>query len=273
MKACLKENINWMIHRRKFRAVATFCLFAGYPRSGHSLVGALMDAHPDMMISHELDVLEMVRKGSGFRNIFVQIAKNSSSFARSGRSWSGYSYAVPGQWQGRSRTLKVLGDKRGGRTSLLLMDDFSLIDKLQQRLPVPVKIIHVVRNPFDNIVTRAMQGNDVRLDPTPDRINEQIELHFLQAAVIQRLIDEGICPVLTLRHEEMVTETKLSLRQICDFMNVEAESGWLKACAAIVFDSPRKTRSLYSYTVDEIALIRQHIAKFPFLAGYDHDEN
>ena len=34
-----------------------FCLFVGYPRSGHSLVGSLLDAHPDIAISHELHVL------------------------------------------------------------------------------------------------------------------------------------------------------------------------------------------------------------------------
>jgi len=34
-------------YRRHFDAVRTFCLFIGYPRSGHSLVGSLLDAHPD----------------------------------------------------------------------------------------------------------------------------------------------------------------------------------------------------------------------------------
>jgi hypothetical protein len=31
-----------------------FCLFIGYPRSGHRLIGALLDAHPDVAIAHEI---------------------------------------------------------------------------------------------------------------------------------------------------------------------------------------------------------------------------
>jgi hypothetical protein len=52
-------------YRRGRRAVGlgqvrSFCLFIGYPRSGHSLVGSLLDAHPDIAIAHEVNVLGLV---------------------------------------------------------------------------------------------------------------------------------------------------------------------------------------------------------------------
>jgi hypothetical protein len=40
--------------------VQTFFLFIGYPRSGHTLMEALWDAHAQMVVSHELDVLQYV---------------------------------------------------------------------------------------------------------------------------------------------------------------------------------------------------------------------
>jgi phage terminase large subunit-like protein len=43
--------------RNRFHDVGVFCIFIGYPRSGHSLVGSLLNAHPEVIISHELDVL------------------------------------------------------------------------------------------------------------------------------------------------------------------------------------------------------------------------
>ena len=49
-------------HRDDFAAVRTFLLFVGHPRSGHSLVGSLLDAHPDVVVSHELDALEVRRR-------------------------------------------------------------------------------------------------------------------------------------------------------------------------------------------------------------------
>ena len=30
-----------------------FFIFFGYPRSGHTILGALVDAHPNMVISHQ----------------------------------------------------------------------------------------------------------------------------------------------------------------------------------------------------------------------------
>ena len=33
--------------------VEKFVLFVGYPRSGHSLIASVMDAHPDIVIAHE----------------------------------------------------------------------------------------------------------------------------------------------------------------------------------------------------------------------------
>ena len=32
----------------------TYCMFLGYQRSGHSLIGALLNAHPGTVIAHDL---------------------------------------------------------------------------------------------------------------------------------------------------------------------------------------------------------------------------
>jgi len=41
-------------NRRLFEAIKTYCMFIGYPRSGHSFVGALLDAHPKNINAHQL---------------------------------------------------------------------------------------------------------------------------------------------------------------------------------------------------------------------------
>lgn len=49
--------------RTAFEDLDTYCMFVGYPKSGHSLIGSLLDAHPQMAITHELDVLKYVHAG------------------------------------------------------------------------------------------------------------------------------------------------------------------------------------------------------------------
>jgi hypothetical protein len=34
-------------HRASFAHVESFCMFIGYPRSGHTLIGSILDAHPN----------------------------------------------------------------------------------------------------------------------------------------------------------------------------------------------------------------------------------
>src|SRR5512143_1721936 len=47
----------------EFLRVERFCLFVGYPRSGHSLVGAFLNAHRHAVVSHELNVGPLVLAG------------------------------------------------------------------------------------------------------------------------------------------------------------------------------------------------------------------
>ena len=52
-----------------FKDVKTFCMFIGYPRSGSTLIGSLLDAHPNIIIAHELDVFRYIRAGFNKRQI------------------------------------------------------------------------------------------------------------------------------------------------------------------------------------------------------------
>ena len=70
-----------------FSDLETYCMFLGYPRSGHSLVGALLDAHPDVIIAHELDVLKYIGEGCGRPQIYSLLLENSQAAREGGRKW------------------------------------------------------------------------------------------------------------------------------------------------------------------------------------------
>ena len=55
---------------------------------------------------------------------------------------------------------KVIGDKKGGHTSEILMDPskMSILEEINQVVRVPMKFIHVTRNPFDNIATMMLRA-------------------------------------------------------------------------------------------------------------------
>ena len=58
---------------------------------------------------------------------------------------------------------KVIGDKRGGETSAVPPAKLlSFFTELERTFKVPLRLIHVVRNPFDNIATIALRYNKYR---------------------------------------------------------------------------------------------------------------
>ena len=155
-------------HRDDFADVRTFLLFVGHPRSGHSLVGSLLDAHPDVVVSHELDALKYVAAGYRRAQLFTLVLEHSKANAAAGRKSWGYSYAVPDQWQGRYDRLQVVGDKRGRR------DDGpprratrAASTGWRPRCRYRSSVVQVVRDPFDNIATMWRRGT-APLD-VPDR--------------------------------------------------------------------------------------------------------
>ena len=141
--------------RRHLSNVETYLMFIGSPSSGHSIVGALLDAQPEIVCAYEQNALKYVLTGFNRRQLFWLLLENSRRFARSGSRSSGYRYAVSGSWQGRFRTLRAIGDKQGQGATLRLYKRPWLMGRLRRVVGVPVRGILVTRNPFDNIATIA----------------------------------------------------------------------------------------------------------------------
>ena len=102
---------------RLYDGVETFVLFIGYPRSSHSLVGAILDAHPEIIIPHEYNLLGQwdqfrtaIQKQRNLEKYFLfyelhQLSTRQATFGLRAKTPlftvdSPYKYNVPGLWQG-----------------------------------------------------------------------------------------------------------------------------------------------------------------------------
>jgi hypothetical protein len=247
-----------------FDDLETYCMFLGYPRSGHSLVGALLDAHPDVIIAHELDVLKYIAEGCDRAQIFSLLLENSQAAREGGRTWGDYCYEVPGQWQGRFRRLRVIGDKKGGGSLRRLRAESQLLERLRQTIDLDVKFVHVVRNPYDNISTMARHR---QADAPP--LGNCIESYFTRcqtfAEVKRRIADRDL---LEIRYESFVADPERHLEELCRFLGVTAEADYARACTGIVHESPHQSRFKVAWTDESIEVVRKRMNDFRFLAGY-----
>ena len=249
--------------RESWQNVERYCLFVGYPSSGHSLFGALLDAHREVMLSHELDALKYVRAHFSRDQLYALITERSKAFIASGGIWNNYDYLVPGQWQGRFEKLRVIGDKKGGLTALQVREDPRLLHRLQSLVKVPLAFIHMTRNPYDVIATRLKRHREgMELAWYADR--------FFEHADGVRIAREFAGPErwFDVRHEDVVADTRAKVAQACAFLGVDAPAAYLDACAAKVFESPKRTRATAPWTDELLLRVERRIAEYPFLQGY-----
>ncbi|HZQ65933.1 MAG TPA: sulfotransferase [Gaiellaceae bacterium] len=248
-----------------------FCLFVGYPRSGHSLVGSLLDAHPDIAIAHEANAVKLVSvEGVGREALFEALLRNAAGQAErtGGRRASGYSYAVADQWQGRVRTLRVIGDKSGKKTASRLGGDETALETLARVVRLPLRLVHVVRNPYD-IVARMALVRSSKGAGAEEAVHRSITVLDRLLAAADGLMRRGTFPMLTVEHEAFVRDPVNGLRSLCGFLGVDADPDYLAACASIVNPSPHETRRLVAWSERDLHRVAELIRRHDFLHRYD----
>ena len=199
--------------------------------------------------------------GFGRDAIFSLLCDRDRWFCRRDCEWTGYSYAIPNQWQGRYETLRVIGDKKGAMTSRRVGRRPSLLDELRRTVQVPIRILHVTRNPFDNIATIAARRNR--------SIDEAVEHYFALCDGVQdglRRLDAS--ELLQVRLEDLLSEPRVVLGRMCGFLGLTTTPAYLDDCASIVFSSPSRTRTKAGYSKDQRARIQERMAGYGFLDGY-----
>ena len=271
-----KYLVRGLIRHREFSHVKTFCLFVGYGRSGHTLIGALLNAHPTIVIGIEWDPLNKIRLGYRFRNqLFSGILENSRCFTtRHKNIWSGYSYHVKNDWQGSYKRIHVIGDKSGGLNTKHLQDKYYLLERLSKIIGIEPKLIHVIRNPFDIITTtaiRTFEKDRPGYFPNTNDLLTFIEKFLKSVHIIQKLKDDGKYKILDIYHEDIITNPKITLKGLIDFLGEEADDNYFENCAEIIYGQPHHSRKMTNWDRNLIKYVEQELQGFPFLQHYKFD--
>ena len=312
--------------------VEKFVFFIGYQRSGHSIIGSFMDAHPHMIIAHEFMLFtkwkqleeeyrrtdhynSLKTKSLLFSNLYWDSHADADHGWRSGQLKNkNYTLTIDSQWQGRyDGYIRVIGDKSGGATTLVYMSspkNFELyLADLKRTVGIPVKVLHVVRNPFDMIATDALysEGKRQRSEThvrqavfvsnfkkklgdlkaagrmeefEASRLNNQTllesrtksitRLAYGNRDIIQLIGEEN---VLELHNGDLVKDPMSTLNKICTFLEVDCSENYLKACADKVFKSVSNTRELVVWPSSIIRKVENLIEQHSFLSRYSFDSD
>ena len=245
--------------------VRVLCLFIGYPRSGHSLVGSVIDAHQNALISHRLDAVRYLQAGFSLPQVFYMMHRNAERFALSNRELTGYSYAMGIRWREGIDPLFVIGDQEGKNTARRLSRRPHDLEALLAMEDVSVRFIHVIRNPYDTITTWSERSR-VGLRLTVRR-------YFDLCAAVQTVRQSvPASQILDLRHEVFVSDFNHQARLLGCFLEIPVSPAYVGRCSRIVDPNFHESRWRRAWPEDLIASVTEGIQRFDFLSGYSFEE-
>jgi len=285
--------------------IKSYLYFIGHAHSGHSIVGSILDSHPHIVVSHEFDVFDKLAVSNKSCNrkrclscnskecLFNALWENSCMSITDG--WrsdekadkKGYTLAIENLYQGAYQSyIDVIGDKKGGSTAVMYMKDHdkfeSVFDKLKSIVSLPIKVIHVIRNPYDNIATSALidyqrnkQINITALKKSNsefsiDRrvVSSNIVKYFNVCQSIEEMKVKYNLDVLEVHGQDLIADPKRVIMKLCNFLQVDCPDNFLALCADKIFPKESKTRYKIKWTDDQISAIKKNIQKYENLHRY-----
>lgn len=211
-----------------------FSMFIGYPRSGHSLIGAFLNAHPKILIAHEYDVVKHVERNVPFNKIIEGLIERNQWFQQRKNVWNGYSYQIPNQFQDVNMNYETIGDKKGGKTTHRFMENNELIDKTLDHIPYNIKWVHVIRNPF-NIISSMTRYKDTLEHNTALFIKYHNTFQVLKSKVNKS-------DIINVYHEDLYTEPEKLIVNLVEYLDLTCSDDYIKDCVSVLYDKPSNTK-------------------------------
>ena len=254
--------------RQRWRGAGAVCLFLSPPRSGHSLLGALLDAHPDAAIGHELDALLFLRWGWQLAEVLPLMERSAQWAAHQEQLPGGYGYRLQGQ--GQVRRPLVVGDKHGEANLVELIRRPWLQQRLEESDTAPVHWVRAVRHPLDNIATLARRIDSIApgLVPREGTALQRAEAYYFRLVDAMAISGSGQPRLLDVQHEALLAEPQQELRRIAAFLKLEPEPHWLEHCRSLVQPLPHLSRQTAAWEQGQAERILRRCRAYPFLSGY-----
>lgn len=246
-----------------------FVLFVGSARSGSTLVRSLLDAHPNAIIGNELNVIGHMLRGSSWEEALSAILENSESFSKS-PIHTDYNYRVPLE-NDQSGKIRVIGDKKAGRTTIYFLDDPDLLEQFLNWAEAPVRFIHCLRHPLDVIATkwRRSQGERGGSGKPSAALTRMIDQHFLRDGKAARIVGAvGAKHSCKVYHEQLIENPREVLTGLCRVLELTPSPEYLAACETVINDRPHLSRNKITWPAGAIDSIERAMEGRPDLGWY-----
>lgn len=241
-----------------FDAVDSCCLIVGCGRSGSTILGAILDAHPEVICANESRASANFWRGYDRDSLFTELHENALAQRASGRQSEGYTYAIAAG--NEDAPIRVVADKTWNPALVMLHGRATLIAELGEMTGVPIRFLHAIRNPWDVIATMHLRSGATLAD--------RAHWYFIFCDAATALMQRGDLEWMDVHHEALIDAPRDHVAAITAFLGLEADAQFIEACAATINTEPSRSRERVDWPADVAALIESRMPQYPFLERY-----
>jgi len=222
---------------RMFNSVNTLCLFVGYPHSGSTFTCYMLNAHPNAAISDEVNIVPVITRTRGFpyiKNtilsyIFHHVLTQRPEISHPSRTFE--QYDIKTGYRRSFTKLKVIGDKHPPETIKCFIKNENIFKEIKEQMKLKLKIIHMIRNPTDNIASWVGDGSvKIALDRY---------LKYVKAVNhLQKIIPES--ELINIYLESLIEEPEMNIIKLFDFIGLPIDNSFISAIKQTLMKKPSR---------------------------------
>ncbi len=242
-----------------FDTLRTYVIFMRYKRSGSALLVNLLDAHPNAIFVRNEELYGKFERWDEPSEIYNHLYNTSKRYRTRPFSANGYKYPIEGV--GRATSPIVIGHKSSTRRYLPVAHSTERLKEFQAAVDLPLKFLHLVRSPTDQVNARWQQKEFRRKQaPLDELISHVREQTAGNAAMRKQATDYH-----QVHYEDLKADPVFTMASVCRFLELPPISEHLMRCKELVNQTPEKEATTWNDDTRE--QIKHLVSDYPEFYG------
>tara|TARA_A100001011_G_C14309259_1_gene844738 strand:+ start:3124 stop:3963 length:840 start_codon:yes stop_codon:yes gene_type:complete len=204
-----------------------FLFTIGAPRSGTSMLGNILNQHPNILLSHENRTLQKILENNfSFRNA-VQSCVEQSILEHENikkikfRNFQSRWIKNTNYKKVEKEKIEVIGDKKSGGNAILykkFSDNFENLIKKNNK----ILFLAIIRNPY-NAAKSYLKSHPHEVKNLNEAVDKILERNFYALKLKKKFSDR----VKIIHYENFLNNPKENMINICRFLEIKVSEKWL----------------------------------------------
>ena len=243
-----------------FDTLRSYVIFMRYKRSGSALLVNLLDAHPNAIFVRDEELYGKFGRYAEPKDLFGHLYAGTKRYYKRPFSANGYKYPIEGV--GVAVDPLVIGHKSSTRRYLPMAESSEKMAEFQAAVGLPLKFLHLVRSPFDQVNARWQQKEFRRIEAPLDELIQHVGEQTEGNAKMRAQATD----YYQVHYEDLKKSPASTMASVCRFLGLPINSKYLNNCAELV-DSNTKEKIATTWTKESKDRVFALCDKYPEFYG------